>query len=260
MARPSSKRSKAFTPEWRESFKRQLLERLFVRFHMGLILGATTLSGVVVNRGLFWVGVQGLSVRYPVAVACSYGVFFLSVRLWLSHALADLEPALRPPPLRLGLGLEDAGDVLEGTGDLADVGDELLDIPLVMSVPSPSSSSGGSSGGSIGDIDGEGAVIVALVLLVAAIFGSSIYLVWEAPVILTEAALQAVLAAALRRATRRMDHPDWTGSVFKATWKPFAVVVVMAVLFGQIAERACPPAHTVHQVIEQCHEQVTAAF
>jgi hypothetical protein len=32
------------------------------------------------------------------------------------------------------------------------------------------------------------------------------------------------------RRFRRMDDPDWLGSVFRMTWFPFAVVLVIAIL------------------------------
>ena len=61
-------------------------------------------------------------------------------------------------------------------------------------------------------------------------FGAGIYLIYEAPVILTEAAFEFLLASGMIRRFRRMDEPDWLGSVFRMTWMPFVLVLLITVL------------------------------
>jgi hypothetical protein len=91
------------------------------------------------------------------------------------------------------------------------------------------------------DLD-EGIVLIVLALLVLSIFGAGAYLVYAAPEILSEAAFQVLLAAGLIKASKKMDGSGWMGSVLKATWIPFVVVLVMTGIFGMVAQAYYPHA------------------
>ncbi len=77
----------------------------------------------------------------------------------------------------------------------------------------PSSSSGSSSrglfsklsgGGGGGGGDGDGLLLLILFfVLVAAVCGAGVYVVYQAPVILSDAAFQAVLAGGLAHTAKR---------------------------------------------------------
>ena len=68
----------------------------------------------------------------------------------------------------------------------------------------------------------EGILVVALVLLVSVVGGAAVWMVWQAPVILPEAAFEALLAAGLVKAARRSEARGWTRGVLKSTVIPFA--------------------------------------
>src|SRR5215510_14736885 len=53
------------------------------RLHMSLILTGVFLSGIFTSKVLLELGLRSMLVRYPIAVACSYLLFFGFVRLWL---------------------------------------------------------------------------------------------------------------------------------------------------------------------------------
>ncbi len=94
-------------------------------------------------------------------------------------------------------------------------------------------------------LDGEGGLVAMVVLavigtVVAIVLGAGIYMIYEAPVILSEAAFEVVLAASLVRSSRAMDSPDWIGSVFRTTWKPFGISLVVA-WFGALVIHSCYP-------------------
>jgi hypothetical protein len=132
--------------------------------------------------------------------------------------------------------------------------------PAAPIVPGPtaprsagSSSSGGGSSGSLFDADvDEGVVLLLFALLLAVIFGAGIYLVYQAPAILTEAAFEAVLASGLVKASRRMTRAGWMGSIFRSTWVPFAIVLAMAIAFGFVAKSFCPDAAKISDVLAGC--------
>lgn len=68
-------------------------------------------------------------------------------------------------------------------------------------------------------------VFAALAAIMAVVVGAGVYLVYEAPFILSEAAFEFILAASLVRGTKRIDSSDWVGSVFKTTSIPFIVTL-----------------------------------
>jgi hypothetical protein len=106
-------------------------------------------------------------------------------------------------------------------------------------------------GGAADDEGGLALVIVlgVLAVLLFSVLGVGIFLIWQAPAILAEAAFNAVLAASLARSTKRMHEPDWVGSVFKATWKPFAVVFSLSLVAGYAMHHYLPKAARMLDVI-----------
>lgn len=64
-------------------FKQRLLSRFFVRFHMTLMLGAMMISGVSASKLLLELDVTRMSIRYSIAVCIAYGIFFISIKVWL---------------------------------------------------------------------------------------------------------------------------------------------------------------------------------
>jgi hypothetical protein len=66
------------------------------------------------------------------------------------------------------------------------------------SPPRGGSSGGGSGGDGLSlDVDEGIVLVIALLLLVSGVGGAAIWLVWQAPVILPEAAFEALLAGRL---------------------------------------------------------------
>jgi hypothetical protein len=202
------------------------------------------------------------------------------------RALApDDAPHLGPQAGALGVAMADAGE-RQGRRAHATSQSSSFDVDYVevdfsssgssasSASASPSASSGGASGGSSGGSGGGGGggggwglsldlddgaaailIIIVVAVVAAVVFGAAIYFVWEAPVILGEAAVEIVLASALVRSSRRIDRPGWTGSVLKATWIPATIVLVLATLGGVITQGVCPEADTLPVVIKKCVNQ-----
>ncbi len=95
-----------------------------------------------------------------------------------------------------------------------------------------------------------GIILVLLGLLIALIFGAGIYLIYEAPVILSETAFEFLLATSLIRGIKKMDNPVWVGSVFRTTLFPFIFVFFMAAIFALIAQSAYPQATKLSEVLK----------
>lgn len=271
-------------------FKRRLVAHFFVRFHMTLMLSAVCFSGVVTSKLLLVMGLRSIPVRYAIAITCAYLFFFLLVRLWLwyigisprARNLVNQSQNRRSSRTSVADGLSfDVSSGIAGSGSkwggfgggssggagASDSWDSSLPgnwLTSNQTMPSSGSSSfnlGSSSGSSGGDWfdfdlgdDGCGAIVLLLLLiaLVFGAFGAGIYLIYQAPAIFAEAAFQAALASGLIKASNKIDAADWRGSVFKATWIPFVIVLILAVAFGIAAHHYCPAATKVTEVFSNC--------
>lgn len=131
----------------RESLKQRLVTRLWVRFHMSLILMACGMSAMLASALLLKVGVGSMLVRYPVAIAVAYGIFLLGVWLWVKYADHSLQdPAAgddAPPSSRAAKNSRS--------------GDWGLDLPSGGGGGGSSSGGGGAFSGKGGGFDGGGA-------------------------------------------------------------------------------------------------------
>jgi hypothetical protein len=227
---------------WRERFRSNFQDRFLLRFHMFLITLAMLLSGVLVSKVLWTFGVRALLIRYPVAVLCSYGIFFVLIRLWLWY-----------------VSLKGGRDDSDGSSSYDELDDGLATDGVIAGAELATSGvrhtrrayskASNFDLGDLSDGDGEGLVLALLLLVLLALFGSSLYLIWEAPALLTEAAVQMVLATSLRRATRQIDTPDWAGSVLGKTWAPFAIVLFLTFAFATAARHYCPTATRLTEII-----------
>jgi hypothetical protein len=234
----------------RQSFVKKVRERFFLRFHMLLILVATILSGLLSSKALLLVHIDNIVIRYPLAVIFSYAAFFLFVKLWLYYiavsdasrreATANVLSNL-PDPSSIGVSPSDTplfsgGGGTSGGGGVSAAFDGPVRVSqqaMNVAAPASDSSSGiaDAAGSAVSGIfDDDGIVLVAIGLLLAVIFGSSLYLIYDAPRILSDAAFNFLLASSLIRGYRTITKPDWIGSVLKSTCVPF--IIVLAVSFG----------------------------
>jgi hypothetical protein len=124
---------------------------------------------------------------------------------------------------------------------------------------------GGSAlGDAVGDVAGEalsglgeeGGVVAIVVLavigtIVAVVLGAGIYMIYEAPFILSEAAFEVVLAASLLKSSRAMNDPDWIGSVFRTTWIPFGVSLLVAGIGALVIHSAYPEVTRISELTRQ---------
>ncbi len=237
-------------------FMRHIKERFFLRFHMSLILLGTALSGLIASKLLLIAGMENIIIRYPLTVVCSYLAFFVFVKLWLaylstrrafqaSNIVDNVVPDLLSfsggggtgsgsgsslPSFRGGGGGSGGGGGASGTFEGPAANAQAAFIP-----PSGTADTASSAGKSVGDalsgffdIDDEGIILIAIGVLLAAIFGSAIYLIYIAPHILSEAAFNFLLGSSLIKSYHRMNREDWVGSVFKDTYKPFLVVLLVS--------------------------------
>ncbi len=258
-----------------DRFKCALTHRYFIRLHMTMLILLVFLAGLLASRGLTHAGVRHMGVRYPIAVLFSYVVFFVLVRIWIAYVCrasrgrresqSDSESSVDVGDLFSG-GSSGSGGSTSGAGKLVEGGgrfggggsgasftDAQASTLQAAAVSAPRSGGSSSSSGFSLDLDGDGLLLLVLfALLAAAIFGVGVYLIYQGPVILSEAAFQAVLASGLVKTARNAHDPGWMESIFKATVLPFLLVLALAGLFGYEAHKHCPGAATIRQVFRQC--------
>lgn len=105
----------------------------------------------------------------------------------------------------------------------------------------------GDAVGEIGGADDGCLVAFAIMIvigLIALAIGGAVFVISMGPEVLIDAAFNAMLSGGLIKAGARVSDPDWMGSVIKATWKPLAIVLVMAWVFTATAAVLTPTANT----------------
>ena len=260
-----------------KKFKRRLTERIgksyFVRFHMFMILSATILSGVVCSKMLVLAGLRSMPLRYGIAIILSYLLFFLFIKLWLVYIGVGINTKLQidkkgdtswtadvlPLPDGLTSGTGDAGTFAGFRGGASGGGGAegsfAESITPVGGVTDSGSGSGvfADSAGSILDGGDDSLLtliaIVLLVLIVLSIFIAGGYLIWSAPVLLSDAAFHALLVAGFARKVRQTNETHWQTAIFKATWWMFLIVFVFSLSFGIVAQMVFPEAVTIKDFI-----------
>jgi hypothetical protein len=231
---------------------------------MALILGGVFFSGLLASKLLLEIGVRSMLIRYSLVATLSYLMFFLFIKLWLLYfrrSSQNLSPDTGVGDISnlSGIGTGPSSGSVQFAGHSGDFGGggasgDWVDSPSEAGTVSASATvgSGGSSGASaVSDIDlGDGwIVLVVLGVLLALIFGVGMYLVYVAPTLLSDTAAQVLLASSLIKASKKMDSPDWVGSVFRATWIPFVIVMILLSAVAWVAAHYCPGATKLADVL-----------
>ena len=225
---------------------------------MSLILTATVCSGFLATKLLLGLHMENVMLRYPLAVIFAYLIFFISVKLWLKYItpqpVTQKAHNNRPdsgdflPDTSISFSTDGAGEIFHGGGGAFDGGGATDSFGEAVG-----DVAGDVVSGALGDEGGVVAVVVFSVLaaIVAVMVGAGVYLVYEAPFILSEAAFEFILAAGLIRGTKRMDSADWMGSVFKTTSIPFVVTLALAILAGYLMHHYFPDVTRISELLSR---------
>ncbi|TAL24004.1 MAG: hypothetical protein EPN94_08270 [Nitrospirae bacterium] len=222
--------------------------------------------------------VQKMFVRYPLAVLFSYLSFFMFVKIWLWYVSASSKSNITEttgdavsniidiPGLPGGESSINAEPFSSGGGNFGGGGASGAFEQVGGTVSEPSngilSSASGitDSGGSdavtevasgAADFDEGGIILIVLGLILVIIFGAGVYLVYQAPIILSEVAFDFLLATSLLRSSKKIDSPDWAGSVFRATRIPFLLVLIITVGFALFIDSYFPGATKLSEVLRR---------
>lgn len=232
-----------------------------LRLHLLLIVtlaGAAAFLSSVVALSL---GVVSMAVRYPLAVVAGYATFLLLIRGWIAlHQrgeasrsdqrssfdaadLASLDPGLDVSvPIRLGSKPDMAfftGGHSGGAGSGAAFG----------SAPSHA----GSSFNVDWDVDDLWPVVLAAVCALGGALAIA-YVVYSAPVLLAEVAVDAAIMSGVYRKLKKREPSHWAMTVLRHTWIPAMILIVFAALGGYASQRLAPEARSIGGVIRALSE------
>lgn len=242
----------------KENFVSTFRNRHPLRFHMSAILLATAFSGLLFSKVFLAFSVENFIIRYPLAVLFSYLIFFICIKLWLLYVApkkrnltSDASDWLDLPTPSSGGSPADhvptfhgGGGSFGGGGASAsfDVDSSVAPETPISTISEGASSAADGVGDLVGEISGPAIAIGVLVILIVTILGNAVFVLSEAPMILSEAAFEGLLAASLVNKAKVIDDENWIGSVFKTTWKPFASICAVAFIAALILHRYYPQA------------------
>lgn len=253
----------------KSTFIQRFKSRQHLRLHMSLILLATVCAGLLATRIMLALKLQNVVVRYPLAVLLAYLTFFICVKLWLKYvaAFATVRSSRGSSTTPLDLlpnmsgswssgGGSKIGEAFRGGGGFGGGGasGSFGANALVAESSAEVLSTGADTGSGVAEAAGSAAgevvsdldldkgwlVVLALGVIVAVIFGAGIYLIFEAPIILSEAAFEFILAGGLVRGARRLHSGDWLGSILRATWIPLTLTLLLSLLAGFLIHHYFP--------------------
>ena len=78
-----------------------------------------------------------------------------------------------------------------------------------------------------------------------------VWMVWIAPIMLAELALDVALSAGLYRTMKRVDADNWLHITLRHTLRPFAAAFVCAALVGGVMQWIAPQATTLGEVFSE---------
>jgi hypothetical protein len=260
-----------------------LHSRFALRFHTSILLLWMFSAGLLTSKALFALGVHSLFLRYTIAIVVAYGAFLLGVRIWLAYVGArgigtgarrqvndrSTDGSIDLPDFAPRGGTSHVfgggGGTSGGGGASASFDGDMAPPANVLAVEGTGlSATGGGGGGNssmlsgvgdvVGDIGGgdDGCLIAFAIMivvgLIALVIGGAFFVVSMGPEILIDTAFNAMLAGGLIKAGGKVSDPGWFGSVIKATWIPFAIVLGTTWAFAVAAAMLTPQAHTFGEV------------
>lgn len=207
------------------------------RLQVFLILCVCGLVGFLTSVALLRLGLEHMGLRYPLAVLSAYGTFLLCVRVWVQLRRHDGELQLDVPSPDIEVGGAARGSGFGG-----------------------GRSGGGGGGGrwqatsdvthgiDVGlDLD-DGWLLVLCVACVAGGAFAIAYVIYIAPVLLAEVALDAALVSGVYRRLRRSDTRHWLDSALGRTSLPALLTTAFAGGVGAMVQWMVPAANSIGDV------------
>ena len=216
------------------------------RLQMSLLVLLTAATGFLASVVFSVIGMDALWLRYPVCVLVAYGAFLGLVWSWRRYREWDLSnlpsgDGSSPSPSTAKHDWQGGGGHSGGGGASASFDAPTSPPSLTSFDPVPTSVELPSLDNTL-DADEALPVIVVMVVLGGALLAIG-WVIWIAPVLLAELALDAVLSAGLyRRLKRPSDDDHWLSTTLRHTGKPFAAAMLSLLIAGAVMNLLVPDA------------------
>ena len=224
-----------------ERMRDRLNAQSYPRLQMSLIVSLTGLAGLLASASLLKLGLHSMTWRYPMALLIAYGAFLGLLWLWLRSRADDWVDVVDMADA-LDVGTNVARPILQGVSRVA----ASRTMPSA-NASEPSGTSGlGSVDVDVGDADELGIVLLVLGVVVA-LAAAALYVVYQAPVLLAEVALDGALVGSLYHRLREGERQHWLQAAWTHTRVPLLAMLVVLMLAGWGLGQVAPDAVTLGQ-------------
>jgi hypothetical protein len=226
--------------------RRSIEKRGYPRTALSLILGACGLFALFLSVVLLRVGVLHMGIRYVVCFGLAYALFLVLVRAWASRDLSELDIVDFP---EMGGAVDGSSPSLGSGGEFGGGGAsgswEDPAAPAV-SVSESSDALSASVADAVPSIDlDDGWVVVLPIALAVSGFVAAGYVIWIAPALLAEVALDVAIAAGAYRGAIRLQPSHWAVGVLGRTWVAALALAAFLGGVGFALQSVAPDTHTI---------------
>jgi hypothetical protein len=235
-----------------------LLRHGWPRLQTALLLAGAGAAAFLVSVALLASGLDRMGLRYGLAAIAGYATFLVLVAVWIAWHRGSgvgvdtgLDLLLQSPSPTSADDVVTSmfqGGASGGGGGGASFGDVAAVAPRPGLTGSSSATTGGGSWFDV-DLDDLGFVLLAAACLAAGMVAVG-YVVYAAPILLAEVAVDAAVMGTLYRRLRKEDARHWSRGVLRGTWVAALIVVLSAAGVGYVAQRAVPEARSIGGVVQ----------
>lgn len=224
----------------------------FPRLQMFLLVVVTGLAGFLASALLLSGGMLTMWSRYLAAFGFAYLAFLGLLWLWLRTRtedwsdIPDISNSFQPPShshqhaLDIGAHHGDFG----GGGASGSFDATSVDVPID-DTPTEAVGEALSAAGQAEEF----AIPLVVIVFLATLLLSSLFLVWSAPTLFAELLVDGVLSASLYRRLRGLESRHWVTTAIRRTAWPFAVTALIIAGIGWGMAQYAPGAHSIGEVV-----------
>ena len=234
-----------------ERMRERLESQSAPRLQMSLIVSLTGLAGLLASASLLKLGLHSMAWRYPLALLIAYGAFLGLLWLWLrsrAEDWADLGDGADAVDMFTGMVRPVGQGVSRSSREIAEDGALAVDLSsaaksVVTARSSKSSKLGWTDAGGVDEL----AIILLVLGFVLALAAAAFYVVYQAPVLMAEVALDGALVGSLYHRLRECERQHWLHAAWRHTRWPLLAMLLVVCLVGWGLGQAAPGAVTLGQ-------------
>lgn len=234
-----------------ERMRERLESQSAPRLQMSLIVSLTGLAGLLASASLLKLGLHSMAWRYPAALLIAYGAFLGLLWLWLrsrAEDWADLGDGADAVDMFTGMVRPFGQGISRSSREIAEDGALAVDLTsaaksVVTARSSKSSKLGWTDAGGVDEL----AIILLVLGFVLALAAAAFYVVYQAPMLMAEVALDGALVGSLYHRLRECERQHWLHTAWRHTRWPLLAMLLVVWLVGWGLGQAAPGAVTLGQ-------------